>query len=71
MEKELGVNSFAHQASQVELDLMGDDSKEINKMGQKRKWDRKKKKYVTENSNTKKLKTESGHYINASYKSNL
>ena len=40
-------------------------------MGQKRKWDRKKKKFVVENSNAKKLKTESGHYINASYKSNL
>ena len=53
------------------LDLTADNEKEINKNGQKRKWDRKKKKFINENSNCKKLKTESGHYISASYQSNL
>jgi hypothetical protein len=52
--------------------MMGDDADEIRRNMQKMKWDRKKKKYVTVQSTlekTKKIKTESGNYINASYKS--
>jgi len=53
---------------------MGDDADDIRKNMQKTKWDRKKKKYVSVQSTmekTKKIKTESGSYINASYKSDL
>ena len=46
----------------------------MRKVSQKTKWDRKKKKYVSLQSTldkNKKIKTESGQYINASYKSDL
>ena len=56
------------------MDLIHDDQDEMRKSMQKTKWDRKKKKFVSVQSTmekTKKFKTESGNYINASYKSNL
>jgi ATP-dependent RNA helicase DDX54/DBP10 len=46
----------------------------MRKLSQKTKWDRKKKKFVSLQSTlekSKKIKTESGRYINASYKSDL
>ena len=46
----------------------------MRKVSQKTKWDRKKKKYVSLQSTldkNKKIKTESGQYINASYKSDF
>jgi ATP-dependent RNA helicase DDX54/DBP10 len=56
------------------MDLISDDREELSKMLQKKKWDRKKKKYVSTQSlieKNKKIKTESGQYISASYNSNL
>ena len=56
------------------MDLVADDETENRKLQQKTKWDRKKKKFVSVQSTlekSKKIKTESGNYINASYKSNL
>lgn len=56
------------------MDLIADDENDIRRNSQKTKWDRKKKKFVSVQSTldkSKKIKTESGNYINASYKSNL
>lgn len=56
------------------MDLVGDDETNLRRNLQKTKWDRKKKKFVSLQSTldkSKKIKTESGNYINASYKSNL
>lgn len=74
-EKSLGINtSFNREVSKATLDLMGDDADELRRNSQKMKWDRKKKKFVSAQSTldkSKKIKTESGNYINASYKSDL
>ena len=56
------------------MDLVGDDETEVRRNLQKTKWDRKKKKFVSVQSTldqSKKIKTESGGYIKASYKSDL
>ena len=56
------------------MDLVADDETENRKNLQKTKWDRKKKKFVSVQSTldkSKKFKTESGSYINASYKSDM
>ena len=56
------------------MDLVADDESENRKNLQKTKWDRKKKKFVSVQSTldkSKKFKTESGSYINASYKSDM
>ena len=71
----LGVNSnFNQEISNATMDIMADDEQEIRRVSQKTKWDRKKKKFVSAQSTlekAKKVKTESGSYIQASYKSNL
>ncbi|KAH9508307.1 ATP-dependent RNA helicase ddx54 [Bulinus truncatus] len=63
-------NSFERQASSAVLDFTNEDENKTNK--KKRYWDRKKKKFVTDSSvdQKKKIKTESGNWISASYKSN-
>lgn len=56
------------------MDLVADDETQNRKLLQKTKWDRKKKKFVSVQSTldkSKKFKTESGSYINASYKSDM
>ena len=56
------------------MDLVVDDQADARRLTQKTKWDRKKKKFVSMQSTlekSKKIKTESGSYINASYKSDL
>ncbi len=77
-EKQLGINnsnSFNKQASQAILNLNADEKQDLKRNMQKTKWDRKKKKFVSadevSSKNIKKIKTESGQYINASYKSDL
>ena len=71
----LNINkNFNQDVSNATLDIMADDRDEMRKSSQKTMWDRKKKKFVSVQSTmekTKKFKTESGAYINASYKSNL
>ncbi|XP_074656567.1 ATP-dependent RNA helicase DDX54-like [Tubulanus polymorphus] len=65
-------SSFDQQAASATLDLTGDDAREMKTMNSAVRWDRKKKKFVgVENQgNKKKIKTESGAWIPASYKSN-
>lgn len=75
-EQGLGLDkpSFVQQATGAVLDFTGDDVKDLNKHRKQMKWDRKKKKFVQEGGNdktVKKIKTESGVWISASYKSDL
>ncbi|XP_002739459.1 ATP-dependent RNA helicase DDX54-like [Saccoglossus kowalevskii] len=71
----IGDCSFDQQASRAMLDLTGDDADMMKKHKDNIKWDRKKKKFIRdagdEQSKKKKIKTESGTYIHASYKSNI
>jgi len=71
----MNVNkNFNQEVSNATMDLIGDDKEEMHRSQQKMKWDRKKKKFVSvqgQMEKTKKIKTESGAYIQASYKSNL
>lgn len=56
------------------MDLVADDESDLRRNLQKTKWDRKKKKFVSVQSildKSKKIKTESGSYIKASYKKDL
>ncbi|XP_033335243.2 ATP-dependent RNA helicase DDX54 isoform X3 [Megalopta genalis] len=71
-EEGLAVNSFNTEADKVQMDLTGDNEESQRLQAQIKKWDRKKKKMVTVNSDqkTKKIRTESGVWIPASYKSN-
>ncbi|RUS77957.1 hypothetical protein EGW08_014266 [Elysia chlorotica] len=70
-ERGLSINgNFERAAASAVLDFTNVDDEPDNK--KKRKWDRKKKRYVTEQNqdpNKKKIKTESGNWIQASYKS--
>ncbi|CAG5133920.1 unnamed protein product [Candidula unifasciata] len=64
-------NTFEREAVGAVLDLTNDEGDQVNQ--KKRKWDRKRKKFVTEATDDvkkKKIKTESGNWISASYKSN-
>lgn len=74
-EKGLAVEStFQQQASKLQLDLVGDDSEATQKIKSVMKWDRKRKRFIGgggESQGKKKMKTESGAIIPASYKSNL
>lgn len=74
-EKALGINSnFNREMSDAAMDMVLDDRDEMRRNLQKQKWDRKKKKFVSVQSTLdkeKKIRTESGNYIKASYKSNL
>uniref|UniRef100_A0A0K2TUK3 RNA helicase n=1 Tax=Lepeophtheirus salmonis TaxID=72036 RepID=A0A0K2TUK3_LEPSM len=65
------MSGFEAQASSAVLDLTGDDDGTLRKKKTLMKWDKKAKKYVKDqdNGNIKKIKTESGVWIPASYKS--
>uniref|UniRef100_UPI00398ED3FE ATP-dependent RNA helicase DDX54 n=1 Tax=Pristiophorus japonicus TaxID=55135 RepID=UPI00398ED3FE len=64
--------TFEQQVSGAVLDLMGDEAEDMQKKKQMLKWDRKKKRFVRDTGKEKKkIKTESGRYINASYKKNI
>jgi len=71
-DKHLSVSgSFATKANSVAFDINGDDNKTIQSNRQREVWDRKKKKFIREGSEfdaPKRIKTESGNYIKASYK---
>ncbi|XP_054158117.1 ATP-dependent RNA helicase DDX54-like [Oppia nitens] len=66
---------FNAQMASAVLDFNGDESQSMNRSNNALKWDRKKKKFLaagnTDNSKKKKIKTESGNWISASYKSDL
>jgi len=74
-ERGLEIESFERQTKDAVMDLTNDDGvKTKGPMIQKTKWDRKKKKFVTvgqTDAKTKKIKTESGQWISASYKTNV
>jgi len=71
-EEGLAVNNFQQEASKAQLDLTGDSSEMMQKSKQLMRWDRKKKKMVAVNSDSKKskIRTEAGTWIPATYKSN-
>ncbi|XP_059087617.1 ATP-dependent RNA helicase DDX54-like isoform X2 [Tigriopus californicus] len=63
-------NNFDNQAAGAVLDLTGDDDASMRAKKNAMRWDNKKKKYVRADVNDKKkIKTESGVWIQASYKS--
>jgi len=72
-EKGLEIQSFERQTNEAVMDLTNDDGTQIRGPTiQKTKWDRKKKKFVTVGqTDTKKIKTESGQWIQASYKTDV
>merc|ERR1712059_50532 len=64
------MKGFEAQASKAVLDFTGDDDSQMRKKKNIMRWDAKKKKYVkAEKDDQKKIKTESGVWIPASYKS--
>ncbi|ORX86736.1 DEAD-domain-containing protein [Anaeromyces robustus] len=69
----IGSNSFIEQMGSATMDLMGDDDKALKKnVKGALKWDTKKKRFIREtigSDNKKRIKTESGNIIPASYKS--
>ncbi|KAI8498033.1 ATP-dependent RNA helicase ddx54 [Branchiostoma belcheri] len=70
-EKGLGLeSSFQVQASDAMLDLAADEAEKAKQQKNQLKWDRKKKKYVKEGIDLKKkkIKTESGTWVSASFK---
>ncbi|KAF2883077.1 hypothetical protein ILUMI_23090 [Ignelater luminosus] len=71
-EEGLAINNFQREASKAQLDLTGDSTDTLRRSKQQMKWDRKKKKMVAVNPDPKagKIKTESGAWIPATYKSN-
>lgn len=70
-EEGLAINSFQKEANKVQFDLTGDSEESMKLSKQMKKWDRKKKKMVAvEDSRKGKIKTESGIWIPATYKSN-
>uniref|UniRef100_A0A1X7TF89 RNA helicase n=2 Tax=Amphimedon queenslandica TaxID=400682 RepID=A0A1X7TF89_AMPQE len=73
-EKGLSIDHFEEAASSAVLDLTGDENNDMQKAKRIRKWDRKRKRFVTESgkeSSTKKIKTESGRWISSTYKTGL
>ncbi|XP_066581987.1 ATP-dependent RNA helicase DDX54 isoform X2 [Prorops nasuta] len=68
----LAVNTFATEAEKAQMDLTADSEDSRRLQTQLKKWDRKKKKMVTINNDPKagKIRTESGVWIPATYKSN-
>jgi len=73
----MGVNktSFEHDASSATLDLAGDDNEHTKKLRGSMRWDRKRKRFVHNNEgqdgDKKKIRTESGAWIPATYKKNI
>ncbi|XP_049949021.1 ATP-dependent RNA helicase DDX54 [Schistocerca serialis cubense] len=71
-EKGLSVNNFQSEASKFQLDLTADNEDSLKLQKKLMRWDRKKKKMVGVDQGTKagKIRTESGAWIPATYKSN-
>merc|ERR1740128_113102 len=64
------MSGFSAQAHGAVLDLTGDDEGEMRKKKGAIVWDKKSKKYVKVQDDKKRIKTESGVYISATYKTN-
>jgi len=71
------ATTFNSDLKRATLDLVADDENQLKRQKHQIVWDRKKKKYVradqlfSEENKTKKIKTESGAYISASYQKGL
>lgn len=71
---EVEKSAFEQQAAGEILDLTGDEMKTLKNNTKQMKWDRKKKKFVNmtgKETHKKRIKTESGVWIPATYKSDL
>ena len=64
------MSGFSAQAHGAVLDLTGDDEGEMRRKKGAIVWDKKSKKYVKVQDDKKRIKTESGVYIAATYKTN-
>jgi len=64
------MSGFSAQAHGAVLDLTGDDEEERRRKKGAIVWDKKSKKYVKVQDDKKRIKTESGVYISATYKTN-
>eukprot|EP00051_Salpingoeca_urceolata_P019573 m.287366 g.287366 ORF g.287366 m.287366 type:complete len:427 (+) comp19443_c0_seq18:201-1481(+) len=64
-----GSQSFNRMAADAEMDLQEDERSTMVQQNRQKQWDRKKKKYVSVSSQDKKIRTESGNFIKASYAS--
>jgi len=67
----LGLNSFEKDVSGAVMDIEADEDEGMRRTKANKKWDRKRKNYVGEDGNTKKIRTESGVRIPATYKKNI
>ncbi|XP_023245258.1 ATP-dependent RNA helicase DDX54 [Copidosoma floridanum] len=69
-EEGLAVNNFASEAEKAHFDLCADNNESQRLQKQIKKWDRKKKKMITIDNNSRvgKIRTESGVWIPATYK---
>ncbi|KAM8961328.1 ATP-dependent RNA helicase DDX54 [Pelodytes ibericus] len=69
----IASNSFEKAAAGAVLDILGDQTEDLNKNKHILKWDRKKKKFVGTGGqeDKKKIRTESGRLISSSYKKNI
>ncbi|XP_068736507.1 ATP-dependent RNA helicase DDX54-like isoform X2 [Montipora capricornis] len=67
----LGLNSFEKDLSGAVMDIEADEEDGIRKAKSIKKWDRKRKNFVGQDGNTKKIRTESGVRIPATYKKNI
>ncbi|XP_076437575.1 ATP-dependent RNA helicase DDX54-like [Babylonia areolata] len=67
------IDGFKNEISSAVLDFTGDDDNNMRSLNNTRRWDRKRKRFVTDSTEgkVKKVKTESGNWIPASYKSSL
>lgn len=74
---EIDKSSFNNDLKRATLDLVADDEDQMKRQKHQMIWDRKKKKYIradqlfSDDKKVKKIKTESGAYISASYQSGL
>ncbi|KRY29689.1 ATP-dependent RNA helicase DDX54, partial [Trichinella spiralis] len=70
-------NNFTSELGSAVIDFMDDEVEKMQRRNQKTKWDRKRKKFVNacdednKKRSSKKIKTESGVWIPASYKTDL
>jgi len=67
----LGLKSFEKDVSGAVMDIQADEEEGMRQAKSLKKWDRKRKNYVGEDGNVKKLRTESGVRIPATYKKNI
>ncbi|KAK6185398.1 hypothetical protein SNE40_007642 [Patella caerulea] len=74
-EKGFSLGGFDREVAGAEIEIVGDDVDTIRNQRSQSKWDRKRKRYVKDGGSNdptkKKIRTESGAWIPASYKSSV